>query len=162
MKICIFGDYDPKYSRNRVLIEGLKAAGAELFFFHIPDKKIVTFLKKIFAARTLFSKADCVLVMYSESRTWVPLLRLFTTRPVVWDAFFSRYDAIIHDRGLASPYSIKAWYHWFLDFLSVRLSTYILLDTDEHIRYFMKTFGRSKHSYIRVLVGALDPRVAHL
>ncbi len=157
MNICVFGDYDSEYNRNRVLLGGLVSAGASLSYIEIHSTKLGVILRALRDVRAQSNAIDVILVPYSESRLWVPLLFLISRKPIVWDAFFSRYDTIINDRALASRVSLKALYHWIADWLSVHLASTILLDTHEHINYFIRTFGRRESAYVRVLVGAEDP-----
>ncbi|MEK7583050.1 MAG: hypothetical protein AAB483_01435 [Patescibacteria group bacterium] len=144
MKICYFGNFNPAYSRNRVIIKGLEHHGA----------RIVHELRK---------PHDLVIVGYSDSR-WTVLIAwvwcLLSGKALVWDAFYSRYDSWVFDRKLASPRSIKGWYYWLLDWLCCRLADRVLLDTYTHIEYFVKTFHITRSKFIRVLVGT-DETIFH-
>lgn len=137
MTICYFGDFDPEYSRNRVLIRGLKENGVQVVY-------------------SLRENHDLVIVGYSDARWTVLCAKLRSRKPIIWDAFYSRYDSWVFDRKLVKPKSIKAKYYWLLDWLSCRLADKILLDTQAHVEYFAKTFHIDKSKFIRVFVGSDD------
>jgi len=156
-RICYFGHFDPEYSRNRILIKGFKENGFEVFLCNYSSKPSwVSGFKLIKKLLSLKGNFDFLMVGYSDARRDVLLAKMFTRRLVVWDAFYSLYDSWIWDRKLALPKSLKAFYYWFLDWLNCKLSGRILLDTAEHIDYFIKEFSLKKAKFIKVLVGT-DP-----
>jgi len=165
MTICFFGDYDPNYARNRVLIHGLKENGVEVLECHVASDNPRKFRDLIKKHKLMYNKYDLMIVGYSSafSRSLVPLAKLISRKPVVWDAFFSVYDAWVFDKKVVRPHGPKAVYYWLVDWLSCRLADKILLDTNEHIDYFAKTFKVRRSKFIRVLIGADDssfyPRV---
>lgn len=152
MTICYFGDFDPAYSRNRVLIKSLSDAGVTVLVCRsdLAGRSRYAELSKKYRA---LPQHDLVLVGYTDARDMVPLARVLTRVPIVWDAFYSRYDALVCDRQLVSPWHPKAWIHWLLDFTSAHIAQGILLDTNAHIDYFASAFWVPKRRFIRVLVG---------
>ena len=154
MTICYFGDYNPEYARNRVIIKGLKQNGVEV----LECNERLAGLKKYRRLQKCLKKFkgqyDILLVGYSDNR-WLPIwARLINRKPVVWDAFYSKYDVLVFDRKLVKQASIKSFYHWVNEWLACRVSDTILLDTNSYIDYFAKTFHASKGKFIRVLIGA--------
>src|SRR3989338_4343290 len=99
---------------------------------------------------------DYILVGYSDSRFSVPLLRLLTLRPVVWDPFYSLYYSWVHDKKLVPSWHPKAAYYWFLDWLNCKLAYKILLDTEQHKIYFIQKFSIPATKCIKVLIGSDD------
>lgn len=150
MTICYFGNYNPEYARNRVLIRGLKENGINVI--QCCEARFINLIKKHYQ----LPKYDMMILGYSDSRWTVILARLLCRRQLVWDAFYSLYDSWIFDRKLAKPLSIKAFYYWFMDWLGCLLADKILLDTEEHIKYFIKIFKIKKDKFIKVLVGTDD------
>ena len=141
MTICYFGNFNPDYARNKVIIKGLEENGVKVVYsLRVPH--------------------DLVIVGYSDSRWVVPLARLLSRKKIVWDAFYSLYDSWVFDRKLVSPRSLKAKYYWWADWLSCTLADRILLDTNAHIDYFVKTFRIPRHKFVRVLVGT-DDQIFH-
>jgi len=153
MKVCYFGDYNPEYSRNRVLLRGLVLNGIEVI-------ECRTNLKGEYAKKELISKFkkinndfDYLIVGYSDSRFSVPLVKSLTNKPVIWDAFYSLYDSWVYDKKLRSPFSLRAVYYWFLDYRSCRLADLVLVDTQQHVNYFRKVFFVPKKKINFLLVG---------
>jgi len=82
------------------------------------------------------------------------LARFLTRKPIIFDAFVSLYDSMVWDRKLVKPKSLKALYYWLLDWLACRLADKVLLDTLEHIIYFVGTFKIRAEKFNRIFVGA--------
>ncbi|MEK7615659.1 MAG: hypothetical protein AAB420_00455 [Patescibacteria group bacterium] len=142
MTVYYYGDFDPNYARNRIMIAGLERNGIRV-------------------VRSRRESYDAVIVGYSDSRWTVPVAKLLFRKPIIWDAFYSLYDSWVFDRKLVSSRSLKAHWYWFLDWLSCKLADKILLDTDAHIEYFVKTFKIERSKFIRIFVGA-DDNVFHV
>jgi len=158
MTICYFGNYDPDYSRNKVLIRGLEKNGVTILRCNDRSPGLKKYLNLIKAHRQVSGKYDALVVGYSVqgSRFLVLLARLLTRKPIIWDALFSLYDNWIFDRKLASPRSVKAGYYWVLDWFCCIVSNLIILDTNANIEYFIKTFHIPRVKFLRVLVGVDD------
>ncbi len=149
MTICYTGDYNPNYPRHRVIIRGLRENGIEVIERPIPRKG---YLQLFSVMRT---RADIFFFGYSDSR-FVWLARLLTTKPIIWDAFYSLYDNWVFDRKLVGPRSVKAYYYWFLDWICCRSASVVILDTNANIEYFQRTFQLPHKRFLRVLVGSDD------
>ena len=156
MTICYFGNYDPEYARNRVLIKGLRENGVEVLLCNDRSGGIKKYFKLWRLHKKFANKYDLLIVGYSDSRSMVLLAKIISKKPIVWDAFYSLYDSLVFDRKLVSPKNFKAKYYWFLDWLVCKLADKILLDTNEHIKYFVKTFKIKENKFIKVLIGADD------
>lgn len=156
MRICYFGLFDPEYERNRVLISGLRQNGVDLKICSIQGKGIGAYcrLMKLWWGNRM--DFDLVIVGYSDRRFSVLLARAIFRCPIVWDAFYSSYDSYVNDRKIVAPVSLKALYHWSIDWLGCRAADRIILDTDAHINYFVKTFLVKREKFICSLVGASD------
>ncbi len=164
------------YPRNRVLIEGLRRAGAEVsevhekFWSDAAHKMAgVTGSLKLFPAyagawwrlarRYLAAEAHDVVVVGYTGQVDIILARFlagFTAKPVVLDAFLSLHDTVVADRSLTRPGSILGRALLFLDRTACRLADISLLDTDSHIRFFTGLTGLPASRFARVLVGEDD------
>lgn len=163
-KVCLFGIYDPGYSRNRVLTQGFTAHGWEVDHCRI-DPKTEKGISKYWKLWKLGREQrknnyDLVIMAYpSQPITW--LGRLIFGPNIVFDAFLSMYDSNVFDRKLYGKYSIWALRDYFFDWISVKISRFTLLDTDNHIDYYAKQFHLPKEKFLRVLVGTdgiFEPR----
>ncbi len=155
-RILYFGNFDPEYARNRVIIRGLRENGAEVLICRTAKKGILGGLELLRLHNKIRNKYDVMIIGYSDSRFIVPLAKLISKKEIVWDAFYSLYDSWVFDRKLAAQRSFKAAYYRFMDWLNCKLANKILLDTNEHIKYFNETFNANKHKLIKVLVGTDD------
>lgn len=158
MKICYFGDYDPDYSRTRVLLCGLEECGISVLHCNARGKGFSKYWKLWRQHRALRGAYDVLLVGLGDARLMPTFARLVSRRPIAWEPLYSIYDNWVFDRKLTNPHSPKAYLYWFLDWLGCRSSDLIILDTDTNGDYFHETFGVPKKKLVRVLVGA-DTRV---
>jgi len=158
MTVCYFGDYDSEYSRNRVIIKGLKKNGVKVLICHSGLRGIKKYFRLWKLHKKTANKYDLLIVGFTSSSRGklVLLAKLISRKTIVWDAFTSLYEALVLDRKLVSPKSLKAKYYWFLDWLCCKLADKILLDTNEHIKYFVDTFKIKREKFIKVLIGADD------
>ncbi|MBI5469847.1 glycosyltransferase [Candidatus Kaiserbacteria bacterium] len=157
--ILFFGIYDPRYARNRVLYEGFKRNGWEITECHVDPKVnrgILKYLKLfLLGLKAWRERYDLVLVCF-PGHTVMPLARFLFGPRVVFDAFLSVYDSNVFDRKVYPANSLRAWRDKMLDTWSCKLARKVLLDTNQHIEYFVKTFGISREKFIRMWISADD------
>lgn len=158
-KICFFGIYDENYSRNRVLIKGFKENNFEVFQCKI-DPKTNKGLKKFYLLYKEYKKInknnfDYVLVGFpGHSVVW--LARILFGKRIIFDAFVSLYNSNYEDRRLYNKFSLNTLKDKILDWYSIRLSSFVLFDTQAHIDYFIENYGLNKDKAKRVFVGTDD------
>ncbi len=159
MTVCFFGIYKPDYSRNRVLIRGLKENGVKVIECNAKNEggicKYLILIKKHWQIR---KKYNAMIVGFPGYHT-VILAKLLTRKKIILDIFFSIYDSEVWDRENINPRSLKAGYYWILDWIACRLADKILLDTNTHIDYFIKTFKAKKGKFVRIFVGSDDKTI---
>ena len=175
MKVCYFGTYDNK-PRNRIIIEGLKQSGVEVYECHvdiwqnIEDKSQVKgfilklrillnfisgYIKLIFRYFRL-QEHEIIIVGYPGyiDIFIAKLLSIIKKRPLIFDAFLSLYNTVVNDRKIVSPNNIIAKLCYFLDKTPCLMADKVFLDTQAHIEYFCQTFGLNHNKFARVFVGA--------
>ena len=155
MKVCYFGFYNQNYSRNKILISGLKQNQVEVTECQSSLSGILKYfelVKKYWQIKNQYE----VMVIGFRGQQAMFLAKLLCRKPIILDAFLSFYDSMVFDRKVCSPKSLKAKYYWWLDYLSCRLADKILLDTNEHINYFVETFKIKKEKFSRIFIGADD------
>ncbi|MBU2472893.1 MAG: glycosyltransferase [Patescibacteria group bacterium] len=155
MVICYFGIYNKDYARNKILISGLKKNGVEVIECNSKKHSLSKYFDLIKQYWKLRKKIDIIVVGF-PGQTIVPLAKLICRKKIVFDAFLSLYDSMVLDRKLVPKKSLKAKYYWFFDWLSCKLADEILLDTNEHINYFIKTFNIKSSKFNRIFIGADD------
>ncbi len=175
IKVVFWGTYDTGKPRNRIFLRGLKENSVTVFECHrsvwggIEDKSqisgVLTYLRLvvswIFAYPLLIYKYfrqpahDVVFIGYLGQFD-VLILWFFAKlrgKPIVLDVFISLYDSIVYDRGLIRPYNPIAWLIYALEWLSFKAADMVLIDTDSHREYLVKTFGLDPEKTGKVLVG---------
>lgn len=155
MTICYFGFYNPKYDRNKILIRGLKENGIAVIECQSSVRGIGKYVDVVKKHWSLRKKYDVMIVGFPGYQAMM-VAKLLCKTPIVFDAFSSLYDSMVFDREMVRRKSIRGFYYWILDWLSCVLADKILLDTNEHIRYFVKTFCVPIEKFERVFVGADD------
>lgn len=182
MRVCYFGTYRADYSRNRIMIEGLRRDGVEVIECHeqlwlgIEDRVNSVsggWLKPYFwwrvirtYARLLYQYLNIgeydVLVVGYPGQFDVYLARVLSwlrRKPLVWDIFMSIY-LIALERGLANQYSFAVWLLRQVERLACRLPDLLILDTSEYVAWFERIHGAKPDRFRLVPTGA-DERIFH-
>ena len=165
MKVCYFGSYDRGYSRNRILIKGLRQNGVKVI--ECQDASIFWLRCPKLLLKYLMIEHHNVIVVGAVGHANVPLAKILSLsrlRKIVFDPFISLYDTAVFDRKEVKKDSLKAKYYFYLDKFSCKISDIIITDTIEHAKYFYKEFGISLRKIKVVYIGADDtvffPRVS--
>ncbi|PIN86262.1 hypothetical protein COV19_05630 [Candidatus Woesearchaeota archaeon CG10_big_fil_rev_8_21_14_0_10_44_13] len=164
MRICYFGTYEKDYPRNRVLIEGLKKAGVEVIECHVPlwekkrDKTRWGFFEKIGVMARLPSvyiklnsdlkklekkgSFDCIIIGYIGQLDMIAahFAAGRSRTKLIFNPMISLYDTLVNDRKMFKDPITRRLLHW-LDWKSCSYADLVVLDTEEHARYFRKEFG---------------------
>jgi glycosyltransferase involved in cell wall biosynthesis len=155
LRVVWYGIYDPGYPRNDVLMSGLRSAGAEIIECRVDwkDKKRHQKLRQ--QLRKLKGDYDLVYAAYPAS---MPVIwaKLLTRKPVVMDALYSMYDALVNDRQEVVWYHPRALKTWVLDWLGAWLADYLIVDTQEHAKYWTR-FPLVKAGKIKVIYLGIQP-----
>ncbi|HBZ04672.1 MAG TPA: hypothetical protein DEO25_03045 [Candidatus Zambryskibacteria bacterium] len=153
MKVCYFGIYDSEYSRNKILISGLRQNGVEVLECKSNKSGFSKYFDLVKKHWSLRKSYDVMVVGYPGFQS-VILAKFITNKPIIFDAFVSMYDSMVLDRKQVSSGSLKAKYFWLLDKISLSISDVILFDTNEHIEFVSREFGINKNKFKRIFVGA--------
>ncbi|MGE5221221.1 MAG: glycosyltransferase family 4 protein [Omnitrophica WOR_2 bacterium] len=182
LRVCFFGTYREEYSRNRILIDGLRCAGVEVIECHerlwhgIEDRVQAAsggWLNPAFAWRLLrtylrllrwharMGDYDALVIGY-PGQLDVFLGRILSWRrrkPMAWDIFMSIYLISI-ERGLdkRSPLTIQLL--GFFERLACTLPDLLILDTREYVAWFQAVHHLSSDKFRLVPTGA-DDQVYH-
>lgn len=155
MIICYFGIYKSGYSRNKIIIKGLKQNGIKVIECGTDKQGVAKYFDLISKHWKIRNQYDLIIVGFPGQQSMI-LAKLLTGKKIIFDAFTSLYDSLVFDRKIVRSKSLKAAYYWLLDWLSCCLADKILLDTNEQIKYFVKTFKINKEKFIRIFVGSDD------
>jgi|SRR3989344_498432 len=158
-RVCLFGIFDPSYARNRILKAGFQKNGytvVECRVDPIRNRGVVKYIALYREYRKLRNETFEYVIVCFPAQSVAVFARLLFGKRIIVDVFLSLYDAGVWDRKVYARYGLRALYSWLLDWSSCRIAHWVLLDTDEHIRYFNKTFGVPIDRCIRMWVGADD------
>jgi glycosyltransferase involved in cell wall biosynthesis len=182
MRVCYFGTYRQEYSRNQIMIEGLRQAGVDVIECHellwrgIEDRVQAAsggWLRPAFIWRALrtywhllrrYLRVDNydILVVGYPGHLDVFLARLLTwlrRKPLVWDILMSIYLVAL-ERGLDKRSRFTIGLLRRLEWAACRLPDRLILDTSEYVAWFGKTHGVPTQRFRLVPIGA-DDRVFH-
>ena len=153
LTVCYFGTYTPEYSRNNILISGLKKNGADVIECRTVSKGFLKYIDLIIKHWRIRNKYDIMVVGFQGIQA-VILAKALTRKTIIFDAFASIYDSMVMDRKNVKAGSLFARYYWWLDKISMTLADIVLFDTNEHIDYASKEFGVKKEKFRRIFVGS--------
>jgi glycosyltransferase involved in cell wall biosynthesis len=179
LRVCYFGTYRSEYSRNRILMEGLRRNGAEVIECHIPlwtgiEDRVETvesgwkhprfWLRVVGVYIALLRRywqiggAYDVLVVGYPGQLDVFLARLLSWmhgKPLVWDIFMSIY-LIARERGLDGSSRLGVVLLRRLEWLACRLPDQLIIDTAAYADWFEETHNISAARFRLVPTGADD------
>lgn len=178
LRVCYFGTYRAEYSRNRIMIEGLRRAGVEVVecqeqLWHSIEDRVETveggWLKITFWKRVLLvyinllrqyrrvGSYDILIVGY-PGQFDVALARIlswFHRKPLVWDIFMSIYLIALERRlEVRNRIIIKLLRFW--ERIACRLPDLLIIDTSEYANWFRDTHGISLERFKLIPTGADD------
>lgn len=178
LKIVYFGTYEKEYSRNKILIRGLKKNGVEVLACNVdvwgvkrdktdevsltktPFKLIEIAFAYVSLTYKYFRKKaykNGVLVVGYPGHLDL-FLAYFLTRvfhqKLVFDPLISLYETVVLDRRLIkNPFLSRVLF--FLEKVIFSLCDAIVVDTDANGRYYKKLFNLSKKpKFSTIAVGA--------
>lgn len=182
LRVCYFGTYRDEYSRNRVLIEGLRRAGAGVVECHVPlwhgiEDRVQAasggWLRPAFLARMLRAWG-CLLRAHRAAGNYdvmilgypgvldAPLARLLTwrrRRPLVLDSFMSIY-LIALERGLVVRHPLTGRLIYASEWLACRLADRLIQDTPQYRQWLCATYGLDT-GRVRLVPTGADDRIFH-
>jgi len=178
VRVCYFGTYRTVYSRNEIMIEGLRRAGVEVVECQIPlwagiDDRVQValggwaqsgFFRRVLSTYrrllSAFRKVDDfdILMLGYPGQIDAYLARLLAwqrRKPLVLDVFMSIY-LIAWERGLVARKPITGRLIWWLENVACRLPDKLILDTAEYVDWFHQTYGMPQGRFGLVPTGADD------
>lgn len=155
MRVLYFGTYDPEYSRNRVLIDGLRGNGVEVIECRDDSLGFKKFWRLFLKFRKIKNRYDAIVIGFFGP-LMVTFAKLITRKPVIFDPLTFLYDTNVMDRKVTEPGTFRALYYWLLDWLNLHLADMILLDTEEHIKYASKEFGIKVDKFKKLFIGTRE------
>ena len=157
MKVLFISGREATYTRNSVILKGLKANGVEIIECTDSSKSYLLRYPKVLLQFILKMRDDFDIIFIGFlGQPLVPIIKKLSNKPIVFDAFLSTYDTMCYDRKKLKPNSVGGRFFYWLDKRSCELADKVLLDTNAHIDYFVNTFGLNRDKFQRLFVGADD------
>jgi glycosyltransferase involved in cell wall biosynthesis len=178
LRVCYFGTYRSEYSRNQIMIEGLRRAGVDVFECNVKlwrgiEDRVDTasggWLRPAFWMRIaraylqLLKKYrqageyDIMVIGYPGQMDVFPgrVLSWIRRKPLVWDIFMSIYlISLERDLHKRSPFTIRLLRR--LEWAACRLPDRLILDTQQYVNWFQATHGIQSERFRLVPTGADD------
>jgi glycosyltransferase involved in cell wall biosynthesis len=155
MKLLYVCGKERSYTRNVLILKGLQNCAYDIIdCSDSSDTYLTRFIKTGF--KYVVAKKDGINFVFVGclGHHLVPMIRIATAKPIIFDPFVSTYDTMCFDRKKFKPDSSAGRFFYKLDKYSCEQADRIILDTEAHIDYFSETFGLPKNKFHRVFVGA--------
>lgn len=160
VRVCYFGAYAPNYSRNRIIIKGLKKNGAKVVECQDLSSKgfwgLVLRHFRLLRKHLRLADYDVMIIGVFDGQFVTPLARLISKSPVVLDLFTGLHETKVVDREIINKDSLRAKAYYCLDKYAPRLVDLILSDTNAHIEYFHRLSGAEIGKFRRLFIGSDD------
>lgn len=156
IKVCFLPGRESSYARSRVLLNGLREAGLIVHDCSSSKRGWQRYFRA-FGKFLKFERDSDIIFVGFFGQVLVPIVRLWTRRKIIFDTYLSAYQTLAFDRKVISPNGIRAAVIRFLEKLSCRLADACLLDTEQHIEYFVREYHLNRRKFYRSFVGAESP-----
>jgi len=156
-RILFVAGRELSYTRNDVLIRALRRNGyavdtvGVLHPVHSISQTTVRLIP-ILAARLLAYHYDLIVIGF-YGYLLMPVIKAFTRTPLLFDAFVSNYDTLCFDRQVIAPMSPFGRAIYQFDKHVCNGAHHVLLDTPQHMEYFVETFGLNARHVSWIPVG---------
>jgi len=156
---------EPEYTRNQIILRALKH---NFQVVRVTDSSRPSILRNLLVILkllpNLWKGRDGVFVGF-YGQPLLPIVKLLTREPIIFDAFVSTYDTLCFDRKWFKPNSIGGQLAYWLDRYTCLLADKVLLDTKTHADYFAETFDLPREKLSVLYLGYDDntfyPRDVH-
>jgi len=155
IKICYLPGREADYVRTRVITRGIEQSNLKLYNCASQKKSNLRYLFSFFKFLKMKGQCDIILIGFM-GQFLVPLVRLFTRKKIIFEAFLSAYQTLAFDRKSIKPKGLVASIVRYFEKLSCQLSDMVLLDTDEHVQYFIDQYNVPKEKITKLILGADD------
>ncbi len=154
--VLAIGFHDQEAPRHWNICKKLRSEGKEVIECHTKKKGFFAKIKDLKRQYRMHeAKADIVMVPF-PGHYLMPIIRLWTRKPIIFDAFISLHDTNVYDRKKVSPWSPRAWWLYCIDWLACHLANEVLIDTEAQRQYFISHFHLNPKKITVVYVGTRD------
>lgn len=158
MKILYVAGREETYSRTRIVMRALREKGHEVIPCLPPNGSFKNYPKLLWDTLRKAPSCDVVLVGF-YGQLLVPLVRLLTTKPIVFDMYIGTYETMVFDRQKTQPGTLMAKIYALSDWLSYKMSNVSILDTHHVIGHIGKVIGGDTRKFERVFLAVDDSAI---
>lgn len=157
LRVCFFQCYYTDYIRSQALLEGLYQNRINIVPCIVNRKSPVRYF---LAIRELLAVLKGVDVIIANFRCWeiLPVLRLITKQPIIYDAHISIWQTYCEERKKCAPYSLIGRLLYYIDKYNCNIANIIMIDTISHARYFSQTFRIPEKRLLPVYISCESSR----
>lgn len=153
--VCFFQAYNRDYIRTETLLAGLRAHGVPVAVCQVNRPGPLRYPLALWKLLRSVRGCDVVLANFrSFEILW--LLRLITRKPILYDAHISFWQSACEERRWFGERSIPGRLLFFLDRFNCRIADHVLIDTEAHRDYFVRTFGVPREKISAVYISCED------
>lgn len=155
IRVCFLPGREASYARTRILLKGLREAGLIVHDCSSSKKSFLRYFSALSKFITFERDSDVVFVGFF-GQALVPIIHLWTRKKIIFDTYVSAYQTLAFDRKSVNPKGFQAAVIRFVEKLSCQLADVCLLDTEQHIEYFVREYHLDRRKFRRSFVGAED------
>lgn len=157
-RILFVAGRELSYSRTHIVYHALLGQGYEVVGCFPPDRSFKHYPRLIWRAIRLARNCDLVLVGF-YGQIILPIIRLFTRKPMLFDMYITTLDTMVYDRGKARPGSLWARLYGLSDRLTYRLAERTVLETQAHIDWFCQVFQVKPERMERIFLAVDESKI---
>jgi glycosyltransferase involved in cell wall biosynthesis len=152
MQVLFLCGREPEYVRNQIILKALRQQAAVVEVTDSSKGYIIRHLRLACKLLTRLRQHDVVFVGF-YGFLLVYLVRLFSRRPLIFDAYLSTYNTLCLDRRHFAPNSPIGRLVFWMDKLACQLSDVVLLDTRAHRDYFVQLYNLPPEKFVVLYLG---------
>jgi glycosyltransferase involved in cell wall biosynthesis len=155
IRVCFFPGRESSYVRSRVLLKGLRQAGLTVYDCSHPARNSFRYFIGFLRFLKFKHRSDVIFIGFF-GQFLVPAVRLFTRKHIIFDTFLCAYQTLAFDRKSINPCGFRAAIVRTIERLACQQASLCLLDTNQHIEYFVKEYHLDRGKFRRSFLGSDD------
>jgi len=152
MNVLFICGREPEYIRNEIILKALRQQGHVIEITDSHRSYLIRHLRLVWKFIIGYRRHDVVVVGF-YGYLLVFLARLFSRRPLIFDAYLSTYNTLCFDRRRFAPRSIMGRMAFWLDKLACQVADVVIVDTRAHVDLFVRTYGLAPEKFAVLYVG---------
>lgn len=152
MDILFVCGREPEYIRNQVILKSLRQQANVIEVTDSSRSYLLRHLRLVCKLLKCRRRHDVVVVGF-YGYLLVFLVRLFSRRPLIFDAYLSTYNTLCFDRRKFRPRSLVGRTAFWMDKWACRLADVVIVDTRAHVDLFVRTYGLPPDKFAVLYVG---------